>query len=299
MQYMRTTEKVDFEEFKDKFQEFKTIPKHLPLKTIEVPSYGVMVMLGFLAAILLGYARAKQYGIDPNIIIDLGIVVMIAAIVGARLWHVIEFWSSHIHTEGTTFWQAMKKAVMIQQGGLVFYGGMLLALLSAAIYLRIKKQSVFLYFDFLAVILPLGHAFGRTGCFLNGCCFGKTCDAHHFLAVAFPGGSPASALTQPVYATQGLAVVTNIIIFILLTIYYETLAKKRVETFFMYCLLYGISRFISHLLRGDVPEMVFGLTSSQFLSALLFVIGLAGVIFFRFFREKDKPPHLEGIGNTS
>ncbi len=107
MHYMNSPEKVDFDEFKQKFGDFKTIPKHVPLKTIEVPSYGVMVMLGFLAAILVGYARAKQYGIDPNIIIDLGIVVMIAAIVGARLWHIIEFWSEQIHTDGTTFWQAM------------------------------------------------------------------------------------------------------------------------------------------------------------------------------------------------
>ena len=296
LSYMHSTKKVDFEDFKEEFDDFKEVPKHAPLKVIEVPSYGVMVMLGFLTAILIAYARAKQYGIDPNVIIDLGIVVMIAAIVGARIWYVIEYWSTHIQPEGTTFWQGLGNVFMIQQGGLVFYGGMILAMISSIVYLRLKKQPVLLFFDFIAILIPLGHAFGRTGCFLNGCCYGKTCDPNHFLAVAFPSNTIGAA--NPVYATQMLAVFTNIIIFILLTVYYELLAKKRGETFFMYFVLYGISRFISHLYRGDVDQVVAGLTSSQFLSVLLFVGGLIGVIFFRFFHEKGKPAHLAGIGDA-
>ena len=299
-QYLGSLDKIEFESFEDKFNDFKQVPVHAPLKTIEVPSYGVMVMLGFLAAILIAYGRAKQYGIDPNIIIDLGIIIMIAAIVGARLWYVIEYWNLQMQPEGTTFWAGLKKVFMIQQGGLVFYGGMILAMISSVVYLKyIKKQPTLLYFDFMAILIPLGHAFGRTGCFLNGCCYGQHCDASNILAVAYPGNAQMG-ITNPVYATQMLAAFTNVLIFILLTVYYETLAKKRGETFFMYFVLYGTSRFISHLLRGDVDHYPFflGMTSSQFLSVILFVVGLIGVVFFRFFNEKGKPAHLAGIGDA-
>lgn len=146
-----------------------------------ITSYGFMMMLGFLAAIFWAARRAGKDRANPDIILNLGFVALIFGVFGARLFYFVHYYQrSFAHRP---FWSLF----YVWEGGLEFYGGMLCALVAVAVYLRIKQASIRWYLDIIAPSLMVGLAFGRIGCFLNGCCWGKPTDLAW--AVRFPYGS--------------------------------------------------------------------------------------------------------------
>lgn len=286
-----------------------------PLRTVKVPSYGVMIMLGFISCILVAYFRSRSYGIDPNVVIDLGIICMLAGIIGARVWHVVEYWNEAYvvdqmtgATRGT--FEALGEAMQVQKGGLVFYGGFIGAAICVWGYLYVRKLPVLFYVDIAAILVPLGQAFGRIGCFLNGCCWGVSCDPSHPLATAYgnslslqttaPDGTIAYEVIHragdPVIASQFVASILAIMLFLLLTVYYEKFAKRRGETMALLFAFYGVNRFFNQMLRADVPVYTeAGLSSSQWFSILSFAFGMALWVYFRFVRTHTLPPRYDGI----
>jgi phosphatidylglycerol:prolipoprotein diacylglycerol transferase len=135
---------------------------------ISVKSYGLMMMLGFFAATWWAMYRANKVKADPDVILNLGFVALISGIVGARLFYVLQFWEKDFAHQPNPLLAALN----VTAGGLVFYGGFLLAVLAALVYLIWARHSIRLYLDILAPSLMVGLAFGRMGCFLNGCCWG-------------------------------------------------------------------------------------------------------------------------------
>ncbi|MHC5037096.1 MAG: prolipoprotein diacylglyceryl transferase, partial [Planctomycetota bacterium] len=134
-------------------------------KGIPIYSYGFMMMAAFAAAIFVAAVRARNEGLDPNVILDLGLWAMISGILGARLFYVIQY---NKQFEGSAFWEYFK----VWEGGIVFYGGLIGGFFACVAYLVKRKISIPRVADIVAPSLPLGVAFARFGCFLNGCCFG-------------------------------------------------------------------------------------------------------------------------------
>lgn len=163
---------------------------HVPILGWPIRGYGFMMFLGFLAAIWLAARRAQKVKADPDVILNVGFIALIGGVVGARLFFVIHYWEKAFATHPNP-WLA---AVDITKGGMEFYGGFLLVVVLIVGYLKLKHLSIRLYTDIMAPSLMLGLAFGRMGCFLNGCCWGALCvneQGEKALpwAVTFPYGS--------------------------------------------------------------------------------------------------------------
>ena len=152
----------------------------LPVIHITVKSYGLMMVTGFLLAVLLMRHVSRRAGQNPDHVTNVALYALIAGVIGARIFFVVD---NYANFKGD-FWSVFA----VWQGGLVFLGGVLLAIVVIFVYLLRNKLPLRCYFDILALGLMLGLAFGRIGCFLNGCCFGQP--THLFCAVTFPYGSP-------------------------------------------------------------------------------------------------------------
>src|SRR3989338_10288723 len=122
-------------------------------------AYGLFVALGFLAGILFSINYAKREGIGAETILDLSLYVIVSAIAGARLFYVLGQWD---------YFRANPREIsMVQNGGVVFQGGLLLVFLTVAVYAKLKKLPLLKLFDALTPGTTLGYAIGRIGCFLN------------------------------------------------------------------------------------------------------------------------------------
>lgn len=159
---------------------------------IKIQTYGFFLMVGFLSGVWLAMRRASRVRANPDVVLDLSFVALLAGVAGARLFYVIHYWK-------TQFANAPNKLlaiVDIREGGLEFLGGLLAAAIAVVIFMRRKRHPIRMYLDILAPSAMWGAAFGRIGCFFNGCCFGATAIASGGQAlfpwtVQFPYGSPA------------------------------------------------------------------------------------------------------------
>src|SRR5262249_47994124 len=150
---------------------------------VPVPSYGFMIMLSFVVGTLLAMRWAKARGIRPMYIADLALAAMLGGVSGARLLCVIEHW----HTRFAHL--PWRQIILPWDGGLTFYGGLVGGTLLVLATICLRKLDWRELTDILSPHVVLGLALTRVGCFLNGCCFGRTCPANHPLAVVFPAHS--------------------------------------------------------------------------------------------------------------
>jgi len=146
---------------------------------LRIHGYGLMLVLGFLLGILVGRWRTRRVGEDPDVLTQCGVLALIGGILGSRIAYVIENWR--------VFRAApLGEALNITSGGLIYYGGVVLAVAMVLAYLRLKRLPIRRYLDILAVSMMLGLAFGRAGCLLNGCCFGGSSRDGWPLSMRFP-----------------------------------------------------------------------------------------------------------------
>jgi phosphatidylglycerol:prolipoprotein diacylglycerol transferase len=158
------------------------------VQTVGIPvrGYGVFLLAGVIAGFLLANHRAHRIGLSPDDLLSLGFWGILAGIAGARLFYVVQYWNE---LEGSTTWERVLATLKFTEGGLVVYGSAMGGLLAVLIWCRLRKRSFLSIADLIAPGFMLGLAFGRIGCFLNGCCFGGLCHGP-FPCVAFPSGSP-------------------------------------------------------------------------------------------------------------
>lgn len=259
---------------------------------IPIFSYGFMIMLGFIFASLYGAWRARREGEDPNHVFDVALVAVVSGILGSRLFYYVEFYSKHFANRP---WYHM---FYIWEGGIVFYGGLVAGAAAVLLYLRLNKLPVMKFADILSCTIPLGLSFGRLGCTLNGCCFGKPAGGHALLALEFPRGSPAweahvehglipatRSLSLPVHATQLYEWGAALLITVALFLYYRW-HKRHGQVFAMLWVVYGPVRFFIESLREhDKAERMLGwtllwdplaqdfMTKSQAVSLLIVAFG--------------------------
>jgi len=158
----------------------------IPFLHRPIPGYGLMLMIGFLVAAMWAARRAARSGANPDAVLNCALISLFAGVIGARIMYVVHYWPNFaVHrTPGAIVWSILD----ISQGGLEHYGGFILATVCTLAWLRWReKVSIRWYLDIIAPSAALGLAFGRMGCFLNGCCWGGVCDLPW--AVEFPYGS--------------------------------------------------------------------------------------------------------------
>lgn len=149
---------------------------NIPGLNLSIKSYGFMMAVGFICALLWAQFLARRKGANPEHLANFGGIALISGVLGARLFHVAHHWSTYRDDPAAIF--------AVWSGGLEFLGGFVLALASMLVYFKVKKLPVRQYLDILAPAVMLGLMFGRIGCLLNGCCFGGPCDLPW--AVRFP-----------------------------------------------------------------------------------------------------------------
>ena len=209
-----------------------------------------MAAMGLLCGYTLMMKRARLYSLDKNAVSDLVFCAMAAALVGARGLYVIRFWNEEFAGRG------FSDIFKIYQGGLVFFGGFACAGICVIVFSRLRRLPLGDVGDLFAAALPLGHALGRIGCLLNGCCHGF--EYHGPLAFSY------NYLPQPTFPLQFFAALGNGLICIALLV----LERKRLfrgRLFFCYLVMYSIGRFLIEFGRGDYPEgqLWHGLTPAQ------------------------------------
>jgi len=160
------------------FGYFEVLGGRLPL---QVYGYGLMMVLGFLTAIYLAQWRARRSGESPDVILHCGLLALAGGVIGARVAYVIQHWDQF--ASSTNLMGAM---LNVTSGGLIYYGGVILASLLVVLFLWYKKVPLRRYLDIVAVSLMVGLAFGRAGCLLNGCCYGGQTSEHDALGMRFP-----------------------------------------------------------------------------------------------------------------
>ena len=242
--------------------------------------YGVFVAVGFLAGLWTAGRRGLIYGLSPEKTADLGPWIIIGALIGARSLYVITYWDDDF--AGKTLLNIFK----IRQGGLVFYGGFIGAVLSTVLYTRLKNVPLWQIADAFAPSIALGHAFGRIGCLMTGCCYGKACSLPW--AITFPNGHYSHPST--VHPTQIYESSLNLGLYLALDFLYR---RKRFEgqVFAIYLMSYALLRSFVELFRGDYTDQkITGLlTPGQQVGIAIFLAGAA----LYFIRSKTSVPRSE------
>lgn len=231
---------------------------------LTIHGYGLMIGIGVLLCIVMGMRRAKKNGLSEDAVIDIAIFGLIAGFLGAKILYVIVEWKQFLPDPLS----------VLGSEGFVVYGGIIAGVLAAIIYCKRKKLVFLEYFDLCSASIALAQGFGRIGCFLAGCCYGR--ETTSSLGVIFPEGGLAPAGVK-VLPTQLFSSAGDFgIMFVLLWHYHH---RKRVgDTGFLYMLLYGIGRFGIEFLRNDNRGEVGIFSTSQFIS--LFIIAAAILLFF-------------------
>lgn len=245
------------------------------LGRLQIRSYGFMLAVSFLLGIWLAGRRAKKYGVDPQKILDLSVIIIVAAVVGSRLLYVV-FHLDQYHNPLDVF--------ALWQGGATFYGGFLLAMAASYWWVQRNGLAFLTVADIMAPSIGLGLVFTRIGCFLSGCCYGKPTDGP--LGLVFPPDSPAGAAAAAVaqqmgrdhvalHPTQLYSSLKGLLIFTTLMLLQPKL-KKRGSTFGLLLVLYGIGRFTIDFFRmyEDNARVLFGLSFNQVISVVLIGIGI-------------------------
>ena len=261
-----------------------------------VHSYGLMLALSFLLGIWVASVRAKKAGLNPTVIADVGFWVILAAIVGARLYYVIlhfEEFSGNLLSIINPFHNGM-----VGIGGLVMYGGFIGAITASVIFFVVKKLPFEQYADACAPSIALGVMLTRIGCFLNGCCYGSP-SAH---GITFPAESAAGMYQHDMHATglypsQLYESAGGLLMFLII------LAAGRLKTFtgfqfYLTGILYAILRFVVDFSRFYAPnERLAGLSHNQVVCIVLFVI--FGGLILKGFLFKEEPQRPSPVTNDA
>jgi len=260
-------------------------PYLLKFGGFSIPTYGILVATGYLLGAFYVYKRNHLLNITKEQISDILLFAIIAALLGGKLFYVAIFWNDY----GLTFFEKTLNALKDFRYGFVFYGGLIVSVISLYFYSKKKNINFLKLADITAPAIALGHGIGRIGCFFAGCCHGRPTD--FICAVKF--NNPESLISPnligiPIHPTQLYSAAANFIIFIVL----HSMLKKSLRNEWKsgliaasYVMLYSISRFTVEIFRGDARgDFIFAMSPSQVISLSGALIAL---IFF-YFSWKNK-----------
>jgi phosphatidylglycerol:prolipoprotein diacylglycerol transferase len=268
-------------------------PQLFHIGSFVVPTYGVLVATGVLVGLLVAAKLAHGQGLDPERTWNLGIILVLSAIIGAKVLLFVNDWS----------WYAAHPREIISlstwQAGGVFYGGVLAALGAGIWYIRKNRMPLLRTLDCFAPGLALGHAIGRVGCFAAGCCFGKPTTLPWGVTFTNPlanaiSDTPLGVPLQPTQLYESAVELANFFIL------YWLIKHKKFEgqVIGAYLFLYGVARYFLEFLRNDPGRgSFFGIMSgTQFISICMVVLGGALWLRRKPAMQPVKPVTVAGVG---
>jgi phosphatidylglycerol:prolipoprotein diacylglycerol transferase len=256
-------------------------PRLFELGPLTLYTYGVLLAAAYLVGLKLAMVRAKTQGLDANRVLDLGIYIIISALVGAKLLLLI--------TDFRTFRADPRELLTLARSGGVFYGGLILAVGVALWYIRRVGLPLWTTCDVFAPGIALGHVVGRFGCFFAGCCYGKPTSLPWGITFTDPFAQTnvGTPLGVPLHPTQLYEAGAELLILGVLLVTERKGRPFPGRTFWLYMLLYAISRFVIEFFRGDERGTVFMFSTSQFISLLLAPLAVVMLVYLSRAKEPD------------
>lgn len=224
----------------------------------ELYTYGALLAIAFLTAIYLAARQAEREGLNPEFASDMGIVIIISSVLGARLFYIL-FYDLQYTLNNPS------ELLKLRQTGLVFYGGLIFAVVAGLTYARMKKVPLTVVLDIGAPSIAIGQAIGRIGCLMSGCCYGRETQVPW--AVALPH------LGHPSHPTQLYESLTMLAIFLGL-IWFRKRKTRNGQVAWLYLVMYASARFVIEFFRGDNPKILMGLTISQVISIVALIAAI-------------------------
>lgn len=237
-------------------------------------SYGVLLAAAYLLGLQFALIRARRRGLNAQRVMDLGIWIIVSALIGAKLLLLI--------VDFRQFTSSPRELFGLARSGGVFYGGLIAGVGVALWYMRKHALPLWTTTDVFAPGIALGHIVGRFGCLMAGCCFGRPTSLPW--AITFRDAAAAAnvgtPLNVPLHPTQLYEAGAEAVILLVLLGLERRARPFPGRTFWSYMLLYGVSRFIIEFFRGDNRGMVFdALSTSQFVSLILVPLSIAMLLF--------------------
>ncbi|NWF99278.1 MAG: prolipoprotein diacylglyceryl transferase [Nitrospirae bacterium] len=248
-------------------------PILIKIGPVTIHTYGFMIAIGFLVALYFAIRQAKEEGLKSNIITDLSFYILVSAIIGSRLLFVLINFSYYISNPLAIF--------KLWEGGLVFYGGVILAVPVVLWYVKKNNLKLWQIADIFAPSVAIGHAFGRIGCFFAGCCFGKTAETLPW-GVIFTNPDCLAPLNVRLHPTQLYESAGEFINFFILLLLQKRKSYNG-QVFMTYILIYSVLRFIVEIFRGDFARgfIISGISVSQGISIIMFLTSILGILILR------------------
>jgi phosphatidylglycerol:prolipoprotein diacylglycerol transferase len=258
-------------------------PELFKLGPITVYSYGVLLAVSYLVGLKLAMSRARKRGLDSSRVLDLGIYIIVAALVGAKLLLLV--------VDVEHYWNNPAEIVSLLRSGGVFYGGLILAVAVAFWYIARHKMPFWTTCDVFAPGIALGHVTGRLGCFAAGCCYGRATDVSWAVTFTDPYvhrqvGTPLDMALHPSQIYESLLTLG----IFLIVMWIARHKQFHGQVLLAYVSLYAAGRFVLEYFRGDAARgVVFGgaLSTSQFIAVLML---LAAVLLYPYLARKQRIP---------
>ncbi len=250
-------------------------PRLFELGPLTVYTYGVLLAGAYLLGLQLAMKRGQARGLDQARVLDLGIYIIISALIGAKLLLFI--------TDFRSFVADPRSLLDLARSGGVFYGGLILAVIVALLYIRKVGLPLWTTCDAFAPGIALGHVVGRLGCFFAGCCYGKPTSVPWAITFTNPYAATnvGTPLNVPLHPTQLYEAGAEALILVLLLMTESRGRRYPGRTFWLYMLLYAVSRFIIEFYRGDPRGSVLMFSTSQFISLLLGPLAVGMLVYLR------------------
>jgi len=247
-----------------------SIPTTFNIFGLTIGTYGIFFTLAYLTSLVITQTRAKKRELDRDFIIGIFVNAVIFGIFGAKLFYIMSVGKTFMNIY--TFWE-----LLLQKNGFVAYGGIVLGILSNFIWCIIRKKDFYTYFDIVMPSVAASQAVGRIGCLIDGCCYGLEAHEPHWYTVMYDN-SPYMLAGIPIIPIQLVASFGDLLLCIVL-IMFSNKVKTRGCTASLYMILYSIGRFIIEFFRGDLRGNVGALSTSQFISIFIFLIGIIQMIY--------------------
>ncbi|GBC78970.1 Prolipoprotein diacylglyceryl transferase [bacterium HR09] len=248
---------------------------------LELPTYGVLLAVGLFLGLWTAKRRAARAGLPAEKVVDFGVWVVLGGLLGGKVLLVVT---------DPSYLTSFAGIVALLRAGGVFYGGLLGALVVAALLVRRWRLPFWLLADSLAPSVALGHFFGRLGCFFAGCCYGASCSAPWAVVFSDPKAAEVSGtpLGVPLHPTQLYEAAFNLANYLFLAWLFRRSVERRLggQVLGFYLVNYGVARFVIEFFRGDADRgFVLGglLSTSQAIALVMAPLGVFLIV--RGFRQ--------------
>ena len=244
----------------------------LTIGPVTLHGYGLMIGIGVAVALLVGDYRAKKKGLNGDLIYGLTVSTVILGFLAARILFIITEWQNFLQ-------DPMR---YITGSGFVVFGGIIGGALTIYGYCKWKKMDFWSYLDLMIPSVALAQGFGRIGCFLAGCCYGKETDS--CIGITFTNSQFApnnvSLLPSQLFMVAGDFAIAAVLL------WYAKKDRSKGRISMLYLMLYSAGRFLVEFTRNDDRGFVGALSTSQFIGIFTFIFG--AVMFFAVIPARDK-----------